>query len=346
MLAASIAFWGCESTQKTELDPTLIQPAVFTTYPTAAVVLDKDQPNASQMVFAWQPASYGYSAAVKYTLEAYTNEVGSKVVELGQTNKSSIALQNKAMSGALVTLGATPQSPITFNVRLLSTVGVAISDTISLPITITVTPFSLEPTPLWIIGDYCGWSHGNATLIYSENSNGIYKGWAYMNKEGLALNTPTPFAFTPAANWDKKWAGTMDALIKDGGENIEIPGGYCYLFDVNTKTLVATTPKKFARLGMVGEATPNGWDSPDTELKYDYTSRTFKATGVALKNGKEFKFRANDNWDGPDWGSTSKAGVLNLEGGGGNIVFDQPDGTYNVEVDLLKLVPTYTIKAQ
>lgn len=165
-----------------------------------------------------------------------------------------------------------------------------------------------------------------------------------MNKASEPVDKLLGFKFTTQGDWNgKNYGGTLAALDDNGGAgNIEIENGYTYLFTVDIAQLKATVDKKISRLGMVGSATPNDWNSPDTELKWDASKKLFRATGVAMKAGA-FKFRANDDWSTIDWGAGAAAGQLNLAGGGGDITFSGADGNYTVEVDLCKLQPTYTL---
>ncbi|SNR33824.1 MULTISPECIES: SusE domain-containing protein [Hymenobacter] len=89
--------------------------------------------------------------------------------------------------------------------------------------------------------------------------------------------------------------------------------------------------------GIIGSATPGGWDT-DTDMTYDFCTRTFKAT-LPLTAGA-FKFRANDAWTlnyGDD--ANDKA----LEAGGADIAMTAT-GTYEVTLNLNATPkPTYTI---
>jgi hypothetical protein len=80
--------------------------------------------------------------------------------------------------------------------------------------------------------------------------------------------------------------------------------------------------------GIIGSATPGGWNS-DTDMPYDFCTRTFHAPRIALVAG-EYKFRANDDW-ALNYGDNGADGVL--ESGGANIVLTTA-GNYDVQLDL------------
>ena len=86
--------------------------------------------------------------------------------------------------------------------------------------------------------------------------------------------------------------------------------------------------------GLVGNATPNGWNGPDLEM-YETGSNQF-AVYADLTAG-EMKFRYNEDW-GVNYGDNGADGTL--EGGGANIAISS-SGTYYVTMDLNN--NTYTI---
>jgi len=86
--------------------------------------------------------------------------------------------------------------------------------------------------------------------------------------------------------------------------------------------------------GLVGSATPNGWNGPDVEM-YETASNEF-ALYVELVAG-EMKFRYNEDW-GQNYGDDGADGTL--EAGGANIAIPS-DGTYFITMNLNDL--TYTI---
>ncbi len=331
--------------EKTIVDGSLTVAAEFTSYPSATITLDKSQKDATQVVFGWNKAQYSYPAAVTYSLEAYTQEAS---VVLASTNSTSIALQTESLNALLVNnLGATPEVALACNVRLLCSLGATNAyDTVSLPVPFTVIPFSNDATPLYVVGAYNGWSHDNDIAIWSEASNGIYKGYIPLFPDGVAADELTPFVLTPERNWTYKYAsvgGDFAQLADNTGDDIQLPAGYLYEVEVDLNTLVGTVvSNSITRIGLVGDATPNGWEIPDTELVWTPADRAYVATGVAMVAGG-FKFRANDDW-AINWGAGSEAGTLSL--GGDNITFDLTPGTYTVKLDLFQVVPTFEFIAE
>ena len=86
--------------------------------------------------------------------------------------------------------------------------------------------------------------------------------------------------------------------------------------------------------GLVGNATPNGWDGPDVTLHETGTANVFE-TFVTLTDG-EWKIRENNDWTN-NFGDSGADGTL--EPGGDNMVISA--GAYKITVDFN--ANTYTV---
>ena len=145
-------------------------------------------------------------------------------------------------------------------------------------------------------------------------------------------------------DWTKNYGGAAGALV-DAGANIVTSAG-TYIITADFKTLKYTiTPYK--PIGIVGDATPNGWGGPDTKFTYDLSTKKWVLNNVAL-TGAQIKFRENDDWTN-NWGSTGTiepdpiAASGGLKAGGKN--FGVTVGTWSFELDLADPAnPKYTAK--
>ena len=90
-----------------------------------------------------------------------------------------------------------------------------------------------------------------------------------------------------------------------------------------------------ASWGLVGDATPNGWDGPDTSLHESGTANVY--TGFFKLTDGEMKFRQNNDW-GFNYGDDNADGTI--ENGGQNIAIKA--GLYKVTLDLN--TATYTVE--
>lgn len=87
------------------------------------------------------------------------------------------------------------------------------------------------------------------------------------------------------------YGGAAGALSVSGPAIVpERTGWEKMTVDVNALTYVISE----YRIGLVGSATPNGWDSPDQPMDYNPATGTWSIT-LNLVDG-EFKFRLNNGW--------------------------------------------------
>jgi len=123
-----------------------------------------------------------------------------------------------------------------------------------------------------------------------------------------------------------------DGTLQDGGANIPVDVEADYAIELDFSTPNAYT-YVVNRWGLIGSATPNGWDS-DQDMTWDEANGIFTVT-LELVAG-EVKFRANDGWD------INYGGDLNdLTPGGDNIAIDA-DGNYTITFDPWGLTATIT----
>lgn len=223
-----------------------------------------------------------------------------------------------ALSGMLVGMTVDNSGAVTFEPG-----AGCISEAGQWQITINLEEGTYAFTPaaqnLYCIGNSCGWSFDNAQRLFTSDYV-VYTGYAYLNGE---------FKFTSAADWSHTNygnSGTEGVLSTDGGAgNLSAAQGL-YWCNVNIEELkYSVTP--VTTIGLIGNATPQGWDASTPLTSDDYL--IWKAT-VTLGDG-EFKFRANDAWD------INLGGSLDDLVQNGSNIQSPGTGTYEVTLDLSKL---------
>jgi starch-binding outer membrane protein SusE/F len=167
-----------------------------------------------------------------------------------------------------------------------------------------------------------------------------YDIFGYFTQDGLKL-LPTTSGWDGGVAEDKNAPGKLTA--KDP-KDIMVPAADFYRLRVtlnNGAVEGGTYQLVPSKWGVIGDATPGGWDA-DTDM-------TLKETGkgnyewtvtLPLEGGKGFKFRENDGWDvnlGLE-GSDSK-----LKQDGGNITV-ATSGSYTITLDLKPTGYTYSIR--
>ena len=102
----------------------------------------------------------------------------------------------------------------------------------------------------------------------------------------------------------------------------------------NSFTIKLTPYPAWPNWGIIGSATPTGWDS-DTNLDYELATKTYSITMDMVVGA--FKFRLDDAWS-TNFGDDGNN--LTLEAGGADIPISSA-GTYRIKVDFN--AKTYTI---
>jgi hypothetical protein len=174
------------------------------------------------------------------------------------------------------------------------------------------------------------WSPNVAQQVYSVKSNNKYEG--YVNMEGSGIK----FKFTDEPNWDLNWGDDgFNGTLEKNGADIPISAAGYYRIKADITALTYSVLK--TDWGVIGDATPTGWDS-DTNMTYDKATKTLKVT-MDLKVGK-IKFRANDGWD-LNYGDNDFDGTL--EEGGADIPVAVA-GKYTITLNLEVAGYAYELK--
>lgn len=304
------------------------------TAPTAgsSFVLTEDKAGEVFADFSWTAADFGFAAGVSYTLEMDRGGANfAAPVSLGAVNSLSLEVTKGKINSVLLAKGVGGGTSIPVEFRVVATVNPDVAPVYSPTISVNVTPYEsvIEYPKLQVPGSYQGWDPANSnTVIHSLKSDGRFEGYLYF------ADPNTEFKYTDGPSWDVNYGDTgADGTLDRGGDNIKATDGGMYKLNVNINTLTHTYVK--TDWGLVGSATPGGWDT-DQNMTYDPATGVLSIT-LDLVAG-EIKFRANDAWDidlGDDDANKS------LEYGGANIAIAEA-GNYTVE--LLLNVPVYTYK--
>lgn len=127
----------------------------------------------------------------------------------------------------------------------------------------------------------------------------------------------------------KNYGGTGGTLALNGAGIIPPVSGW-YRLNVNVPAL--TYELSAYMIGLVGSATPNGWDSPDQKMDLNTATGVWSIT-VNLVVG-EIKFRLNDGWAWNLGYNKNNTGKLNdLFHDGNNIAIDAA-GNYTITLTI------------
>ncbi len=195
---------------------------------------------------------------------------------------------------------------------------------------------NLFPSELFLVGGstVAGWDPASSVQFVSTGE-GHFEMYTYLTVAGDG------FKLLQERDWAGDWGAdpaNTGSLLQDGENNLSVSGDGFYRINVNF--IDGTYSITASNWGVIGDATPAGWDA-DTDMtlvsaeKGNYTW----TLDVTLGDG-EMKFRENDGWD-VNFGDSGADG--SLEYGGDNIAVSA--GTYTVTL-VLDPVNGYTYSIQ
>ena len=331
-------FYSCSKKEnKVILNPDNISAPVIKGLADGASLTFTKANRDSTLLFTWSPASYGFNTAIDYYLQV-DNQGNNfqKAMTVGHTkSKDSLQIVVNALNNKILLLEQDPEVPLSLDVsfRVIAIINSHVDTAFSKPVNVTITPFYIPIIypQLYVPGAYQGWSPGTADSIGSLNSDGNYEGYIYMD-------VATEFKFTSARDWGHINYGYAAAgeLSTDGGAgNLSVSDSGFYKFNVNTTDLTWTYLK--TTWGLIGDATPGGWDT-DTPMHYSPATQLWTVTLNLTANS--IKFRANGSW-ALNYGSDKNDGKLQ-EGSNTNIAIPKA-GNYTVILDLSHTVYKYKL---
>ena len=319
-------------------------PANGLTASASSVVLTQAKENDSAVKFTWPAADFGQKPIVAYTLQldlpadtGGTKPWGNAKNFTVGNNLLTYSFIAKDMNSLLNTMALPAGTASKIAVRIKSDVpqyngsASSIASAYSNTVVIQATPYSLS---LYIPGAYQNWDPSTAPLLNPVNGRaGLYE--AYENITGTGIQY---FKYTNAPDWNhiNYGDGGNGTFSTDGNAGgLSVPDGGYYELTANTNTNTWTATRIV--WGIIGDATPGGWDS-DTKMTYDAVNQVWKLTAKMVHNGS-FKFRANSAWtidfgvdsngnlayaDNPFFGYNASIGNLSVP----------TDGTYTITLDL------------
>ena len=176
--------------------------------------------------------------------------------------------------------------------------------------------YTISKPILYMAGDANGWNQ--IDYLASEDGSS-FTGFMYLNQKG--------FKFCSEPNWDGTNYGAT--FFSKEGDNIimtEEAGYYKVDVDLSAKTYTLT-PINY--IGIVGSASPNGWDTDEKMTYVPYNTETkepgyWEVKDIILTSGV-IKFRADGDW-AINWGGTPDA----LTQGGADMNVEE--GTYDIKL--------------
>lgn len=310
MLAAATGLLSaCQKLDEVKAyDPDKVVAPVLHALP-GEIVITPDNMGSTQ-TFTWDAADFGVRTQINYSIEASYNDGAKLVLFTGMDGTSSEqtyeSLNNiLALSVEDGGLGVPSGEPTDVDFYISATIGTDFEKFYSAPVTVRMTVTTAERTypRIWVIGDYCGWNFDNAQGLFCFSDDEV----TYEAIVDFGEKAANGFKLSGEAGWNDacNWGTDGDAaapeteapsitLISSGGSgNIMVYFKRFYRFVFDRSTLTLSNKLSFNSMGIIGDATPGGWDT-DTEMNFDTKKQRFWVD-VTLSAG-EFKFRADNDW--------------------------------------------------
>lgn len=280
------------------------------------------------LTLTWNPADYDIPTEISYDIEFGKAGTDFETPYLaGSTINTYLSWNIMEFNGAVSSAGLFPFVEGGLDIRVISTVGsLGSTPQVSETITVYITPFTTDLPRIAVPGNHQGWDPPTAPQMASSGFGLTdYEGYIWLD-DGYKFLAPdeTGGFFWGNTDWgdDGTYAGVL--VEQDEVDCLADAGYYFVEADTDALTYAATA----VSWGIIGAATPTGWDS-DTDLVYDADTRTL-SVDIDLVPGP-FKFRGNDEWGAFDLGTVDADGYLQ---NGGDLTFDGSAGNYHVVLDL------------
>jgi len=325
-----VTFISCDNEDQELLTISAVGGSQITAPMSGAVyVLNPEEELTNTIItITWNDADYAVPTAINYVVEfAKTGTAFAEPFLAGSTSKTNLSWNVTEFNGAAVSAGLTPFLEEGLDIRVTSSVG-SLNSTpqVSETITVYVTSFTTDLPKIAVPGNHQGWDPPTAPLLAASGFGQTdYEGYVWLDGgyKFLAPNETGGF-FWGNTDWGDDGSST-GKLVETDETDCSAEAGYYFLKADTTELTYSAAPVNW---GIIGAATPTGWDS-DTDLVYDAATRTL-AVDIHLVPGP-FKFRGNNEWGAFDLGTEDADGILT---GGGDLTFDGSEGNYRVVLDL------------
>lgn len=302
--------------------------------------------DGADLTFEFTQPKYNVDAGVLYALYASDSQDFGKQEKLAATiGGTTVTVKQSALNSVILNLGGEPGAEFTVYLRLDSWLAnnknMAVESSLARSgvLSATFVPYSqliLDKDiydHVWVMGDYCGWSHDNSQFLYNYNKDGK----TFTGVIDFGEKAANGIKFTGAASWDAStgnWgseaqaeeaeAKSLKLVNGDGAQNLTCYSKRFYAFSLDKNSLMLTKDWGANVIGIVGGF--NDWGNsglPDTEMNYNADYVRFWAD-VDFTSDTEIKFRADGKWD-YNWGKDC---------GGDNLPVSA--GKYRIYLDLNK----------
>ncbi|MDQ7959939.1 SusF/SusE family outer membrane protein [Flavobacterium lindanitolerans] len=314
-------------------------------------VLNIESANNLAERFMWTSANFGQDVAINYEIQLDAADGVDEFAEprsLGSViGANQLAVSVVTLNTAAIALGGVPLEEKQYVVRVKASVNDTFEPIYSNPVTISITPYQafVPLQNLYLVGSATEYGYnnnaGNSPLFRDPGNQYKFYYTGYFtggNGEGIKI-------LSALGNWHPQYgsagAGILAVSGADGSNEpspISVPSSGYYELTIDIQEMTyslepftynpATMPT-FGSVGIIGAATPGGWDADTDMTNSTANPHLWKIDNIALTQDV-LKFRANDSWDTPgNWGGgTPISGQMSINGG--DFVGVAAEGNYSV----------------
>ncbi|MET3037057.1 SusE domain-containing protein [Chryseobacterium sp. NRRL B-14859] len=315
-----------------------------------SVILDETKAAQNALAFSWENPTFspgvGFTNSLQFAV-AGTN-FSTNVLQDLPSDQKTFSLTHLQLNNILAQLNVVPDVAKPIEVRMRT----ALNSTTffySNVITVDITGYKPNPDLIYpkinVPGGYAGaagytdWEPADSPDLFSPEKNDKYRGFIYVTNP----NSEYKFTINQSYTGDKGDDGTFTGKLLETGE-VNIKAVMAGTYYINVDWVANTYSSVLANFGIIGDATPTGWNS-DTDFVYNPSTKTFVINSIALNNTGLFKLRANDDWamkfqpKDADQTLVSGAAVQSYLSSEGTVTGDpgykvSEAGNYKIELDL------------
>lgn len=323
------------------------------------LVLEKKNEKETIIELSWSAATYADPIGVRYYVQVDT--VGNEfknALEFDRVSTTTTPITVGALN-ALISSRFTPAKKVELELRVRAFANEDLDNLYTASFTMKVTPYLDVPIPtdLFVYGTATATEKvANALKAYGKDN--VFTKYLKLTKDGLFKFSDKQASDGYDYNFGK--FATISENIESAADNAGNfkftgeTGWYAVTADFANSDLTIAPYENgsvytydYPNIYLVGayNTTDPEWN-PGASPKMTRESEGVYTLEVILKDGANFKFINQQDWNGLDWAdadSNGNSGVLAPKGKNNNIAFDGADKAYNVTLDLNKGI--YTIEA-
>lgn len=274
-------------------------------FSSSALTLLKEKAEENAVTVNWTKPDYGFSAGVQYrVLVDKANNSFKSALSFTTGTTNSLTWTHKQLNNLLQSMGFKPNETASLDVAVETIFSDAlVKRTEVKKLTAVLYLDKLDLSSTWgLVGSAApnGWD-GPDVPFYKTGATGVFVCYAKLAAGDVKIRENN--------KWDLNYGdnGANGTLEVNGANIVVKAGSYKITFDAAKLTVKL---ENFS-WGLVGSATPNGWNGPDLDFFYDPATDQFRAL-ASLIDG-DIKIRKNNDWS-INYGDDGANGSLELNG--------------------------------